>query len=339
MASRKFGIDLGTNTIKIYKKDTGIVLDEYNTIAVSNGKILAIGDDSYEMYERNPENITISFPVRDGVIADVHNMVLLINNFMKKINSGKKIGLSDFVVATPTDITEVEKRAFFELIANSNLRAGNIKIIEKSIADALGLGLDITTARGVLVVNIGGDTTEISVLSLGGIVLSKLIPIGGNKLDASIKNIIKKNYNLHIGSKTAEYVKKELASAVPIEEKKITVFGRHVVSGLPIQETISSVHVYEAISEYLFTIIDAVKSILERTPPEISSDIIDGGIYMTGGSALIENLDLLIKKETGLSININAEPQNSVIKGLGVVLEDPKFSVLCFELKQMTLNS
>lgn len=339
MASRKFGIDLGTSTIKIYQKDQGVVLDEYNAIAISSGKVLAIGNDAYEMFERNPDEIQIVFPVNNGVIADVANMILLINNFMNKVNGNKRIATSDFIIATPTDITDVERRAFYELIANSKLRAGNIKIAEKPIADALGLGLDITSAHGVMVVNIGADTTEISVLSLGGIVLSKLIPVGGNKLDESIRNIIKKNHNLFIGSKTAEFIKKELSSAVTIDDKSIEIFGRHVVTGLPTKVEITSMDVYEAISEHLFTIIDAIKAILERTPPEMSSDIIEGGIHITGGSANIKNLDLLIIKETELKANISSESSNSVVKGLGEILENPQFVNLCSALKPLTLNS
>ncbi|HHT97631.1 MAG TPA: rod shape-determining protein [Clostridiales bacterium] len=339
MALRKFGVDLGTNTIKIYQKDQGLVLDEHNTIAISNGKVFAIGNEAYEMYERNPEEIEIIFPVNNGVIADVANMILLINNFMNKINGNKRIGTSDFIIATPTDITEVEKRAFYELIANSNLRAGNIKIAEKPIADALGLGLDITNAHGVMLVNIGADTTEISVLSLGGIVLSKLVPVGGNKLDESIQTTIKKNHNLFIGSKTAELIKRELSSAVTIDDKSIEIFGRHVVTGLPTKVEITSMDVYEAISEHLFTIIDSIKSILERTPPEMSSDIIEGGIHITGGSAKIRNLDLLISKETNLKTNISKEPSDSVVKGLGEILENAQFVNLSSTLKPLTLNS
>ncbi len=339
MASKVYGIDFGTSTIKIYKKGQGIVLDERNVIAVSNKKnVIAAGDDAFEMYEKAPSNILVNYPVRNGVIADVANMMALLTSFMKKISGNKRIGASDFIVATPTDITEVERRSFYDLIASSGLKIGKIKIVEKPIADALGAGLEVMTARGVMIVDIGADTTEVSILSLGGIVLSKLIPVGGNKLDESIKNIVKKKYNLFIGDKTAENIKKKLASAFPTLQASVKVFGRDVVTGLPSEMEINSTDVFEAISEYLYSIIDAIRIILERTPPEISSDIIDSGIYITGGSAKIFALDELLHKETDLKINICPDPSNTVVTGLGKIIEDNKLTVLADMIRPKTYN-
>lgn len=338
MASKAFGIDFGTSTIKICKKGQGIVLDERNIIAIADRRsVIAVGNEAFDMYEKAPSNINVSYPVKSGVIADVANMMTLLNNFMSKIIGVKRPGSSNFIVATPSDITEVERRSFYELIANSNLKASNIKIVEKPIADAVGIGLDIMTARGVMVVDIGADTTEVSILSLGGIVLSKLIPIGGNKLDEAIKNIVKKKYNLYIGEKTAENIKKQLACALPTDEGSVRVYGRDVVTGLPTEIEIFTDTVYEAISEYLYTIIDAVRIILERTPPEISSDIIDSGIYVTGGSSKINKLDELLHKETDLKINICSDASNTVVNGLRKILEDGKLSSLADALKQKTL--
>ncbi len=337
MATKSYGIDFGTSTIKIYKKGQGIVLDERNIIAISKKKnVIASGNEAFDMYEKAPSNILVTYPVRNGVIADVANMMALLKCFMKQINGSKKIGAADYIVATPTDITEVERRSFFDLIASSGLKVGRVKIVEKPIADAVGAGLDVMTARGVMVVNIGADTTEVSILSLGGIVLSKLIPVGGNRLDEAIKGIVKKKYNLYIGDKTAENIKKKLACAFPTVEASVKVFGRDVVTGLPVDVEIKSGDVYEAISEYLYTIIDAIKIILERTPPEISSDIIDSGIYVTGGAAKIFALDELIHKETDLKINICPDSSNTVVNGLGRILEDPKLSSLADILKLRT---
>lgn len=337
MALKAFGIDLGTSTIKIYKKGHGIVLNERNIIAIADRKkVIAFGDEAYDMYEKAPANISVSYPVRNGVIADVANMLTLINQFMQRISGGKRLGSADYIVAVPTDITEVERRAFYDLIMNSNLKVGNIKIVEKPVADALGAGLDVTTAKGVMVVNIGADTTEISILSLGGIVLSKLIQIGGNKLDESIKSIVKRKYNLYIGDKTAENIKKKLASALPQVEATVKVYGRDVVTGLPKEMEVSSGTVYEAIQEYLYTIIDSIRIILERTPPEISSDIIDSGIYITGGSANIFSLDELIHKETELKVNICPNASTTVVNGLGRIIEDHKLSSLADSLKPKT---
>ncbi|MDD3173677.1 MAG: rod shape-determining protein [Herbinix sp.] len=337
MASKSFGIDFGTSTIKIYKKGQGIVLDERNIIAIADGKnIIATGNDAFDMYEKAPSNILVTYPVRNGVIADVANMMSLLTCFMKRISGSKHIGAADYIVATPSDITEVERRSFYDLIASSGLKIGRIKIVEKPIADAVGAGLDVMTARGVMIVDIGADTTEVSILSLGGIVLSKLIPVGGNKLDEAIKGIVKKKYNLLIGDKTAENIKKKLASAFETVEASVKVFGRDVVTGLPSEMEIKSTDVFDSISEYMYSIIDAIKIILERTPPEISSDIIDSGIYITGGSAKIFALDELLHKETDLKINICPDSSNTVVNGLGKIMEEQKLSSLADSLRSKT---
>ncbi|NLO08517.1 MAG: rod shape-determining protein [Clostridiales bacterium] len=338
MASKIFGIDFGTSTIKICKKGQGIVLDERNMIAIADRRtIIATGDEAYDMYEKAPANIVVTNPVRSGVIADVANMTALLVHFIKKLSGSKKPGLADYIVATPSDITEVERRSFYELISRSTLKVGQVKIVDKPIADALGSGLEIMTARGVMVVNIGADTTEVSILSLGGIVLSKLIPIGGNRLDEAIKGVVKKKHNLYIGDKTAENIKKQLASALPGVESTVKVYGRDVVTGLPSLMEVNSKTVYEAISEYLYSIIDAIRIILERTPPEISSDIIDGGIYVTGGSANIFDLRGLISKETGLKVNICEDPANTVVKGLSRIMEEPQLFTLADSLRPKNL--
>ncbi len=340
MAGKIYGIDFGTSTIKIYQKNGGIILDEKNMIAVANRKqVIAAGNEAFEMYEKAPANIRVTYPVKNGVIADIANMLELLNYMIPKINKKiKKLSAAAIIVATPSDITEVEKRSFFDLVASSNMKAKNIKIVEKPIADAIGIGLDVTNAKGVMVVDIGADTTEASIMSLGGIVISKLIPIGGNRLDEAIKNYVKKNYNLIIGDKTAENVKKELATAVPMEERSIKAYGRDVVTGLPSKVEISSAYVYESISEYLYTIMDAIRIILERTPPEISSDIIDSGIYITGGSSSIPGLDQLIARETGLKINICKDAADTVVNGLGKIIEDKKLTSLACSLRQTNLN-
>lgn len=328
MTNKLLGIDLGTSTIKIYKKGTEVVFDEKNVIAIENRKrVIAVGNDAYEMLEKAPKTINVTYPVRNGVIADIANMETLIDSAFKKV---LKLNLRGgfCLVAVPTDITEVEKKAFFDLIANSRAKLKGVGIVEKPIAAALGAGLDITSANGVMIVDIGADTTEISIMSLGGIVISKLIPIGGNKLDESIKLYVKKKYNLLIGDKTSEYIKKELADAFKTEESYVKVYGRNVVTGLPTEMEISSSMVHDAIVEYLNTIIDNIKMILERTPPEISADIIDSGIYITGGSAKIKNIDKLIGKETELSVNICTNPEDAVINGLGTIIEDSSKEML-----------
>lgn len=336
MSTKVFGIDFGTSTIKIYRKNEGVIFDEKNIIALCNNDVMAIGDEAFEMLGKAPDNFLVTYPVKNGVIADIANMLALLNKAFKCIiEKTGKISGADIIVAAPTDVTEVEKRAFFDLAASSIAKPKKVRVVEKPIADAIGSGLDVMNASGVMVVDIGADTTEISVMSLGGIVLSKLVTIGGNKFDEVIISNVKKKYNLVIGNKTAEIIKKKLAYAINPKHETIKVYGRDVMSGLPTEAEIDSEFVYETISESLHSIVDAVRIILEKTPPEISSDIIDSGIYLTGGSANIKKIDELFAKETELPIKVADDPANTVVNGLGKILEDSsRYDCLAFSLKQ-----
>lgn len=336
MSAKVFGIDFGTSTIKIYRKNEGVIFDEKNIIALCNNEVMAIGDEAFEMLGKAPDNFLVTYPVKNGVIADIANMLALLNKAFKCIiDKSGKISGADIIVATPTDVTEVEKRAFFDLAASSIAKPKKVRVVEKPVADAIGSGLDVMEASGVMVVNIGADTTEISIMSLGGIVLSKLVSTGGNKFDELIINNVKKKYNLIIGHKTAENIKKKLSYAIDPEHETIKVYGRDVMSGLPTEAEIDSEFVYETINESLHSIVDAVRIILEKTPPEISSDIIDSGIYITGGSANIKKIDQLFAKETELDVKVATDPANTVVNGLGKILEDSaKYDCLAFSLKQ-----
>ena len=318
--SKVYGIDLGTRALKIYKKNDGVIYDAKNILAIKdNSTIIAIGDEAFEMYGKAPSNIEVTYPVKYGVIADIKNMQQLLNLVFDEIGKTQgKLNGAEFIITAPTDITEVEKRP---------------------VADALGAGLNVCEASGVMVVDIGADTTEISVLSLGGIVLSRLIPIGGNKFDDDIINSVKKKFNLVIGNKTAEVIKINLATAIAPEENNnptIKVHGRDVVNGLPTEKEIDTAFVYESIEEHLHSIVDSVKIILEHTPPEIASDIIDSGIYVTGGSSQIRNLDVLLGNETELKINICNDSANTVALGLDKIIENPAYDSLAYVLKQAT---
>lgn len=327
-----YGIDIGTSNFKMFTKEHDKILNEKNIIAIANkNEVFAYGDEAFEMYEKAPDTICVSYPVKFGVIADIDNMQTLLEKFTEKINDGKKLsGPSEFYIAVPTDITEVEKRAFYEIVVDAKVKAKNVYIVDKPVADAIGAGIDVTAAKGVMVVNIGADTTEISVLSLGGIVLSKSVKIGGNKLDDSIITTIRKYYNLVIGCKTAENLKKQLGSAVSVEESFAKGFGRNIVSGLPVCVDISSDVVYGAIVDPLHSIMDSIKMILERTPPELAADIINQGIYVTGGTSNISNLERFIKEETNLNVNIVEEPSESVVRGLMGVVNNPQFKHLAY---------
>ena len=340
MAQNIYGVDIGTSNFKMCCKEKDKILNEKNIIAIANKKdLLAFGDEAYEMYEKAPENIEVSFPVKFGVIADIENMQTLSYSFFNKINEDKKSsGNTDFYIAVPTDVTEVEKRAFYELVANSKVRAKNIYIVDKPVADAIGAGLDVTKSKGIMIVNIGAETTEISVLSLGGIVISKSVKIGGNKLDDSIISIIRKEYNLVIGSKTAEGLKKELGSAIQTEEKFAPGFGRNVLSGLPVSVDISSDVIYSAIVDPLHSIMDSIKVILERTPPELAADIIKNGIYVSGGTSSINNLEKFIKQETNLNVNIVDNPSESVVRGLMGVVSNLEFASVAYTPQDRNYN-
>ncbi len=327
MGNNVYGIDLGTCNIKIYSKNDDGIMIEKNMIAIENKKnIFAYGDSAYEMYEKAPANIQISFPLNNGVIADIKDMEVLVKYFIADITKGKTAP-ADYYVAVPTDVTEVEKRAFYDLVKNANVKAKNIYVVEKAVADGLGLGIDVKTSNGALVVNVGFDTTEISILSLGGIVLSRLIKTGGRKFDEAIKSAVRKEFNLIIGSKSAEQIKMQLKS---LEEKgeDAVVFGRDIVTGLPMQKQIPVAFVNECLVEHFSTIIDQVKLILERTPPELGADIYRHGIYLTGGASQVAHLAEKMSRETGLKVQQMDNPVTSVAAGLSKVIKEDYYKTV-----------
>ena len=303
MTNNVYGIDLGTCNMKIYCKASNKIMNEKNTIALVNkNEMYAYGDDAYAMYEKAPETIQVTFPVVGGVIADFNNLQVMLQTYLEAHAKGKLRG-AEFIVAVPTDITDVEKRAFFDMFYKSKLKPKSVLLCEKPIADAVGLGLNVNEPTGIMVVDIGADTTEISVISLGGLVLSDLLHSGGNKIDESIITYVKRKYNLVIGQKTAQSMKETLGSGIPGNTQTMVVVGRDVVSGLPIEMEMSGAVVYEAIKDNLNTICNSIKMILEKTPPELARDIIHSGIYITGGSSQIHDLDQLFRDITGIEIN------------------------------------
>lgn len=335
MSKSIFGLDIGTSNIKIYSCDNDSFLNEKNIIAIAHkNNVFAVGNEAYDMHEKAPDYIQVTFPVKYGVIADFANMQILVTEFIKKLSKGGRIMPADYYVAVPTDITEVEKRAFLELIRDSKIRARKIMVINKPVADAIGSGVDVNGAKGVMIVNIGADTTEISVLSLGGIVLSRAVKFGGNKLDEQIISAVRKKYNLVIGAKTAEHIKINLGSAIPMDEQFVSVYGRDLVTGLPMARQISSTVVYDCMIDFIHSIVDSIKMILERTPPELASDIIDTGIHLTGGSSGILHLADLINSETDLNVIISDAPSESVVRGIRTIIEDPEFTEIAYIPKE-----
>lgn len=329
MASSAYGIDLGTNNIKIYAKGEEKIFTAKNMIAVKGKDILfAYGDAAFEMYEKAPDIITISYPLSNGVIADIQNMQALVNCFITDMCDGS-IKPADYYISVPNDITEVEKKAFNDLIKNANVKAKKVMVVKKAIADGLGMDVDIKTSQGVLVVDVGFDTTEISILSLGGIVLGKLIKIGGQKFDDAIRNAIRTEYNLIIGQKTAEKVKIALRE-LEEQEKDAVVYGRDIITGLPVEREIPTDLVVNALEEHINTIVDQIKIILEKTPPELAADIFRRGVYLTGGASQVSHLDEMIGEGTGLKVNPAANPIGCVAMGLSRVINDHKYSSVAY---------
>ena len=335
MSSNIFGIDLGTSNIKIYNRSDDTILVEKNMIAIENKSTLfAYGDSAFEMYEKAPANIHISYPLSNGVIADIKNMELLVKYFINDLSRGY-VRPADYYIAVPFDITEVEKRAFYDLIKESGVKARKILVVEKAVADGLGMDIDVKNSQGVLTVNVGYDTTEISILSLGGIVLSKLIKIGGLKFDDAIRSAVRKEFSLIIGGKTAENVKISLKE-LEKEGRGAVVYGRDIVTGLPVERELPTSMIDECLMELFYTIIDSIKVILERTPPELAADIYRHGIYLTGGASQVSHLAELIHKGTGLKVNLSENPVTSVALGLAKIIKEDNYKSVAYAIEGMS---
>ncbi|MCI9231383.1 MAG: rod shape-determining protein [Lachnospiraceae bacterium] len=335
MANNAFGIDLGTNNIKIYSRGDDQIMVEKNMIAIENKKVLfAYGNSAFEMYEKAPGNIHISYPLTNGVIADIKNMETLVRYFVGDLQKGN-CKPADFYIAVPTDVTDVEKRAFYDLIKYANVKAKKIMVVEKAVADGLGLDIDVKNSQGVLVVNVGFETTEISILSLGGIVLSRLIKTGGLKFDEAIRTAVRKEFSLVIGGRTSESVKISLKE-LEQEGKGAIVYGRDIVTGLPIEREIPTKLVVECLEEHFASIIDNVKVILERTPPELAADIYRHGIYLTGGASQISHLAERMAAGTGLRVNVSEDPITSVVLGLAKIIKDDNYKSVAYAIEGMS---
>lgn len=333
MSNNVYGIDLGTSNIKVFCKSTGKIINEKNTIAIVNkNQMYAYGDSAYAMYEKAPDRIHVSFPIVNGVIADFNNMQTMMFELLEKYTKGKAHS-AEFIVAVPTDITEVEKKAFFDIFFKSKMRPKSVLLCEKPLADAVGLELDVNEPTGRMIVDIGADTTEISVISLSGLVLSDLLHFGGNRIDESIISYVRRTHELVIGQKTAKALKEELGSGVPGLEKSMVVVGRDVVSGLPIEMELTSEDIYAAIKDNLNSICTSIKMILEKTPPELAKDIIHSGIYITGGASQIHDLDTLFTQITNIKVNTCDTPEESAVRGLNKIVSDEKFSHLGYSMK------
>jgi rod shape-determining protein MreB len=327
IGGQDIGIDLGTASVLVYIKGKGIVLQEPSVVAIdrNTNKILAVGEEARLMLGRTPGNIVAIRPLREGVISDYEVTEKMLRYFIDKAVGRRRLFKPRMIVCVPSGVTEVEKRAVKD--AANNAGARNTQLIEEPIAAAIGAGLDITKASGNMVIDIGGGTSDIAVISLGGIVVSTSIKIAGDKFDEAIVRYMRKKHNVMIGERTAEELKINIGTAYPREEQvTMEVRGRNLISGLPKTIEISSEEMLEALAEPVSAIADAVHSVLERTPPELSADISDRGIVMTGGGSLLHGLDKLISKRTNIPVYIAEDAVSCVAIGTGKSLEN--FDVL-----------
>jgi len=321
--SKDLAIDLGTANTLVYVRARGIVVNEPSIVAINKvtNKVEAVGHEAKEMLGRTPGDIVAIKPMKDGVIADFDVTEEMLKYFIKKAHNRNYLVSPRIIISIPSEITQVERRAVRESALRA--KASEVFLVEEALAAAVGAGLPITEPSGSMLIDIGGGTTDIAVISLSGMVYSRAIRVAGNEMDESIIQYIKRKHNLLIGERSAERVKMEIGSAAPLEEPlTMDVKGRDLIEGIPKTVTLTDEEVREALSDAILAIVNAVRVALERTPPELSADIMEKGIVLTGGGALLKNLDLRIKSETGLPVFLAEEPLSSVVIGTGKMLED-----------------
>jgi len=326
MFSADMGIDLGTASTLVFVKGRGIVLNEPSVVAIQKGasRVMAVGEEAKNMLGRTPGSIVAIRPLKDGVIADFEITEAMLRYFIRKVHNRKALVRPRIVVAIPSGITEVEKRAVKDSAEHAGAR--EVYLIEEPMAAAIGVGLPVQEAAGNMVVDIGGGTSEVAIISLAGIVFSRSVRVGGDELDEAIIQYLKRTYNLLIGPRMAEMIKINIGSTYPLEEElTMEVKGRDLVAGLPKTMTVNSEEIREALAEPISTIIEAVRISLERCPPELSADLVDRGMVLAGGGSLIRGLDKLLGEETGLPVNVADEPIEAVVLGTGKVLQELRF--------------
>ena len=321
--SSDLAIDLGTANTCVYARGKGIVVNEPSIVAINkvNGRVEAVGKDAKDMLGRTPGNIVAIKPMKDGVIADFEVTEKMLTYFIKKAHNRNVWVRPRIVIGVPSEITQVEKRAVKDSAYRA--KASEVHLVEEAMAAAIGAGMPITEPSGNMIVDIGGGTTDIAVISLAGIVYSKAVRVAGNEMDEAIIQYIKKTYNLLIGERTAEQIKMEIGSAAPLDESRnMEIKGRNLIEGIPKTIVITDEEVREALADSVATIVNAVRVALERTPPELSADIVDRGIVLTGGGALLKKLDVRLMQETGLPVSMAEDPLSSVVLGAGAMLSD-----------------
>lgn len=326
-----YGLDLGTYEIKVYDKKSDYVWKEKNAVAIKNEKeIFSVGDSAYDMYERAPFNVEIVFPMKEGVISRFYDMQYLLQNLLKK--ERRFASGSRYVIAVPTDVTEVEKKAFFDLVVHSTARAKEVRIVERGIADAVGCGLDVLNSPGIFIANLGGETSELSVLSSGGMVLNKILKIGGSTFDQAISSNVRYHTDFLIGKTTSETLRKHFGIRDSKCKPTLRVSGRNLIAGVPEQREIEAELVRDAMKEHLEECIREMKNMIERTPPEVLRSIKRDGIYICGGLANLKGLSAYVENIIGLNVHIAPQPEICAVNGLKKIIQTKELRRLTYSM-------
>lgn len=331
MTRNVYGLDLGTYEIKIYDKKADEIRKEKDVIAMKDKRyIFSVGDEAYEMYEKAPDNIEVIFPMKGGVIAHFDDMQYLLESLLKK--EGRFQRASEYLIAVPTDVTEVEKRAFYDLVFHSAAKAKSVKIVERGIADAVGFGADIWKEKGLFIANFGAGTTELSVLSSGGMVLNRLLKIGGDDFDAAVAARVRHNHDFLIGKLTAERLRREFGVFDQGADASLTVSGRDLMKGVPKEKKISIGLVRASMKEPLAECAAAIRTMIERTPPDVRKGIEKNGICLTGGIANLRGLSTYLEESVGLPVSVAQKPELCAVQGLKKMIQNKEFKKLTYSM-------
>ena len=335
MFGNVYGLDLGTYEIKVFDKKKDTIWKEKNALAIANEKeIVSVGDDAYAMFEKSPYNIEIRFPMKEGVISHFNNMQYILQNILKKERHFARG--SKYIIAVPTDVTEVEKRAFYDLVVHSTAKAKEVRIVERGIADAIGVGLDVQNEPGILIANLGAETCEISILSYGGVVLNKLLKIGSTTIDTNIINSVRYNQEFLIGRLTAEELRKAFGITNDEENHRLSVAGRNLITRVPEQKEISVGLVRAAMKEPIKACIQEINSLLERTPPEVQRTIKNNGIYITGGLSNLSGIATHMSQALGFKVHTTAEPELCAVLGLKKMIGSKELMKMTYSMLDET---
>lgn len=331
MARNVYGLDLGSYEIKVYDKKSDVIWKEKNAIAIAdNREIFAVGDQAFEMYEKTPPNIEVVFPMKNGVISRFNDMQYLLQNLLKQERHFARG--SEYVIAVPTDVTEVEKKAFFDLVIHSTARAKEVNIVERGLADAIGLNLDVKNTKGLFIVNLGGETTEFSIIAGGGLVLNRLIKIGGQTFDQAVAQLVRYNHDFLIGRLTSEVLRKHFGVFVDNNSSVLSVAGRDLITGVPQRKDISINLVRAAIKDPLEECVKTILSMMERIPPEIQKAVRKNGIFLTGGVANLPGLEFYLEQMTGIPVRTAIDPDICSVTGLKKIIASKELKKFAYSM-------